>query len=111
MDYRKALTNLERLLSLVQRVDDLSSEERAEVPMLYGACEPVITQIVGMQRVSVPAHGTVTATYPNFIEAGFLSSRTFYRHEGLQQLRKAGFANSRTTLGFPNRSHPSPNSS
>lgn len=91
MDYRKALENLERLLSLIEREvrsEPLSDEEQAQVPMLYGVCEPVITQIVGIQQVSVPVHGNLMANYPNLIEAGFLSSRTIHRHEGLQQLRK-----------------------
>ena len=88
MDYRKALATLEQLLDLVERSATLSPEEHAQIPMLYGACEPVITQIVGVQKVSVPSHGNVMSTYPNLIEAGFLSGRTFHRHEGLQQLRK-----------------------
>src|SRR6266540_6742484 len=109
MDYRKALTNLERLLSLVERIGDLASEEQAEIPMLYGACEPIITQIVGIQKVSVPSHGNVTSTYPNFIEAGFLSSRTFHRHEGLQQLRKVvgRVRQLADDPGCHKRSHPS----
>ncbi len=76
MDYRKALASLERLLSLVERSAELSPEEHAQIPMLYGACEPVVTQIVGVQKVSVPVHGNVMSTYPNFIEASATGEET-----------------------------------
>jgi hypothetical protein len=88
MDYQKALEKLEALRCLAEKDargrGSLSFEEQSEISILYGECEPVITQIVGVQVIKVGA----TEVYSNMIEAGYLAGRTNHRYAGYQQLLK-----------------------
>lgn len=89
MDYRQALEKLERLRELVKKVHtgaDSSLETRDEITLLYGACEPLINQIIGVGKVDVPGHHGIVESYPNMIAAGYLSSRTMHRAAGYQEL-------------------------
>jgi hypothetical protein len=86
MDYKKVFEKLEALRRLAEKglhgSGSLSFEEQSEISMLYGECEPVITQIIGVQIIKVNAD----EVYQNLIEAGYLSSRSIHRYPGYQQL-------------------------
>ncbi len=92
MDYSEVLKKLEALRCLVEKCRDTSNgltpAEHAELAMLYGECEPIITQILGIQNISVPGRRSSVEIYRNMIEAGYLSSRTIHRYAGHQQLLK-----------------------
>lgn len=93
MDYKNALTKLEALRNAIEgnlKAGHVQSpEEYAELCVLYGEAEEIVTRFGGVSRVEVPLHHDAKpAVYPNFIEAGFLSGRTIHRHEGYAQLLK-----------------------
>jgi hypothetical protein len=91
MEYAEALDKLEELRSLMDaaRKDDasLSDEERAEMCMLYGELEEVVTRAIGVSPVVVPQmHDNPPVTFNNLIEAGYFSCWTTHRHQGYAQL-------------------------
>lgn len=93
MDYQIALKKLEVLRQAVEKYmahwASAPANEHANICLLYGEVEEVIRRFGGDSKVEVPLHhDTKPAVYPNFIEAGFLSSRTIHMHEGYSQLLK-----------------------
>jgi len=85
MNYKEALDKLERLRDLL--TGDLSREKLDQACQIYGEVEEVVTHLVGVQQIAVDIHGP-KAIYPNYIEAGYFSGRTFFRHAGYTQLQK-----------------------
>lgn len=90
MDYKHALTKLETLQKKIEANPDgaISQKAQTEISILYGECENIITQILGVENVIVPSSHGATEKYSNKIEAGYLSSRTIHRYAGHQQLLK-----------------------
>lgn len=91
MDYKTALVKLDALRSAIeqQMADHSPSKERyANICMLYGEVEEVVHRFGGVSKIEVPNNFSKAPTYPNFIEAGFLSGRTIHQHEGYSQLLK-----------------------
>jgi hypothetical protein len=93
MDYTFKLERLEYLLNLLNVSSD-NSEERervhARTVQVYGEVEDVFNEALGRQRIEVPVAGSggLVSIFPNFFEAGFLSGRTFYTHQGKNELLK-----------------------
>jgi hypothetical protein len=96
VDYRRELEKLEQFRDLLEQYDPVKyiSEPDAkrmknELVEAYGAVEEVIERFAGRTEVHVPTFGNVEPTvYPNLIEAGYLSGRTFHAHQGFNQLLK-----------------------
>lgn len=92
MDYKTALRKLEELLSCLDKTDDNaevhSSIDRDRPRILYGEVEEIIQQIVGVHPVEVPLFGNTVVSYPNLIEAGYFSGRTFHKYAGRNELLK-----------------------
>ena len=89
MDYGSKLTRLEQLLGLVERYiptmyrsSDETKELHGQICQIYGEVSDVFDEAVGRQTVSVENDGPGASTYPNFFEAGFLSGRSIYTHQG-----------------------------
>ena len=62
-----------------------------KIPELYGMVEDIYKGIVHNLRVEVPMAGTgnkIMSKFPNYFEAGYLSGRTYHRHEGKMELMK-----------------------
>lgn len=83
---------LERLKDLLDRYNPIkytSSDEvrelAQEIPQIYGAVEEVYKRYAGSQPVQV-VDGQHKNVFPNYFEAGYLSSRTFHDAEGYQEL-------------------------
>ena len=95
INYAEYLPQLEKLRSLMEQympVMYTSTPERAslyrELCEQYGEVAPVVEAILGRSDVQVELRGGVFVSYPNLIEAGFLSGRTFHTHEGYTELLK-----------------------
>lgn len=90
MDYKQALKKLESLRKKIENKQEgsFTQAEQAEIAILYGECENIITQIIGVETVIVPSSHGASETYANKIEAGYLSSRTMHKYAGYQQLLK-----------------------
>lgn len=88
MDYRQVLSRLQVLREFAERANGLTGEEQAEFAMVYGECEPVINQILGDEKVTLPGSPDGIETYRNMFEAGYFSSWTTHRHPGFLQLLK-----------------------
>lgn len=91
MDCKTALEKLEALRKCLDKArksrSQQSDTEYDELCIRYGEVEEIIARFAGIQQIEVPRHG-VTTTYPNYIEAGYLSGRTIHEHEGHAQLLK-----------------------
>jgi hypothetical protein len=89
MNYKETLENLEAFKALVDNIRNLTKEDREKLYMLYGAIEEVINRFGGVSKIEVPSHGSgKPSIYNNFVEAGYLSGRTFHTHQGYTQLLK-----------------------
>ena len=92
MNYGEVLKNLEAFRALVEKRvkgGELTQEEYDQVYILYGAIEEVVNRFEGIGKVEVVVRGAAKpVVYPNFIEAGYLSGRTFHTHQGYAQLLK-----------------------
>ena len=90
MNYKDALKKLEELGELVEKVynNKAAEEDKRKLFLLYGEVEEIIHRIGGIIKVEVPEGHGLTSTYQNYIEAGYLSSRTIHRHAGYTQLLK-----------------------
>lgn len=91
MNYKNALNTLNEMLALVNKTarDGWSREDHDNLASLYGEVEDVIHKIEGKSKIEVEIHGrTKPIIYSNFIEAGYLSGRTFHTHQGRNQLLK-----------------------
>lgn len=93
MNFKNILIKLEDLRNLIEKRNDSSDEEnkrelKQQIYEKYGEVEDVIERFVGRMEVKVPGHQGATLIYPNFIEAGYLSGRTNYAHQGYTQLVK-----------------------
>ena len=93
MDYNVALGKLEALRIAVEKHQtdrpSPSPEDYQDLCLLYGEAEELIHRFAGTSKVEVPVDvGAKPAVYPSSIEAGFMSGRTIYRHEGYTQLLK-----------------------
>ena len=81
MDYQAALAKLDALRLALERQmarDPNSSKDFPELCMLYGEVEEIVHRFAGVSKIEVPNNFSKPATYPNFIEAGFLSGRTIH---------------------------------
>lgn len=83
MNYKNALEILESLLDAIEK-----KEDQKIIATRYGAAEEIIHRFGGIAKVEIPQGFGVTSTYPNYIEAGYLSNRTTHRLEGRNQLLK-----------------------
>jgi hypothetical protein len=95
MDYASSLPKLETLLSLVEQYMPQmyqSSDEHKrlyqQICTMYGEVADVVEAVVGRSKILVRDAGGEYSVYPNFIEAGFLSSRTTHTHQGYTELLK-----------------------
>lgn len=93
MDYKATLAKLEAFRAVIEKYmahwTNASREEYVELCTLYGEVEEVIKRFGGESRIEVPERSDVKpSVYPNYIEAGFLSGRTFHMHAGYSQLLK-----------------------
>ena len=92
MDYKSILIKLEELRDLIEKYnkDPYSSDKNTrelsqQICEKYGEVEDVIERLAGRMEIKVP--GTINI-YPNYIEAGYLSGRSFLAHQGYAQLLK-----------------------
>jgi hypothetical protein len=95
LDYSLYIPQLERLRELMDQYRAVMYQSTPESKKLYeelceqyGAVSAVVEAILGRSEVNVEIRGGVFVTYPNLIEAGFLSGRTFHTHEGYSELLK-----------------------
>jgi hypothetical protein len=89
MNYKEALKNLKKFKALADKKNNLTKADNEQLYMQYGAIEEVINRFGGVGKVEVPQdHGLKPVIYNNFIEAGYLSGRTFHTHQGYSQLLK-----------------------
>ena len=93
MDYKSILIKLEELRDLIEKRNNSLDEEnksklKLQIYEKYGEVEDVIERLAGRMDVKVTGHQGAIITYPNFIEAGYLSGRTNYAHQGYAQLVK-----------------------
>jgi len=96
MNYKEMLEKLEAFRDLLERhnktkfsSDKEAQSLRREVYIRYGELEDIIERFAGRQEICVEVLGVKQpAIYANYIEAGYLSGRTFYSHQGYTQLLK-----------------------
>ena len=96
MDYSSKLKRLEHLHDLVERYmplmyqgGDETNRLHREICEVYGEVADVFEETLGRRRIDVPdSRGAGSSAYPNFFEAGFLSSRTIHTHQGATELLK-----------------------
>jgi|SRR5882762_310707 len=92
MDYQTALTRLEALRATIEEIRAHPSESTThynDLCLLYGEVEDIIHRFGGIDKIEVTVFGrTKPSVYPNYIEAGYLSGRTFHQHQGYTQLLK-----------------------
>jgi hypothetical protein len=104
---------LEKLLNLAELMrknmsNELEDNEHDELPMLYGEVKDVVERFVGIQQVAVsPGGGAREVVYPNLIEAGHLSARTFHTYEGYQQILQV-IGQYKQSLSSPRRTISTP---
>jgi hypothetical protein len=88
MTYAEALEKLDHLRQLMEKpVSEMTQQDHNDLVITYGECEELITRIVGREEILVNVGGA-NGVFSNFIEAGFLSGRTFHRPAGRNQLLK-----------------------
>jgi len=95
MDYGEAL---KKLLAFRKLMEELRARQRQspspqliklrqDFAVMYGEVAEVIELIVGRNEIRVPVAGDAPPmVFPNYIEAGYLSGRTFHTHQGYTQL-------------------------
>ena len=96
MDYRQAIKQLEQFRKLLDKQnrgawksDKDQFESQCQIAIKYGELEDIIEQFVGRIEIRVLIREDAPpAIYSNYIEAGYLSGRTTYRHDGYNQLLK-----------------------
>lgn len=96
MDYKQSLEQLENLRSLLDKYnlgkfepDNERNELHQQICNKYGEVEDIIEQFLGRSEIRVKWHGCEDPLiYPNYIEAGYLSGRSMYQHQGYTQLLK-----------------------
>ena len=91
MEYKAALEKLELLREAMQKqmTSSPSQEDHENFCLLYGQLEETIHRFARNSKIEVPfLHGVKPSVYPNYIEAAFLSGRTFFKHEAQSQLLK-----------------------
>ncbi|MDD5222692.1 MAG: hypothetical protein PHE84_01765 [bacterium] len=95
MNYSIILEKLEALKVLLEKARSnaqtpMGKSDFDTLYMLYGEVEEVIDQLEGIQKIEVPEFDKrrPSVFYKNYIEAGYLSRRQIYQHEGYTQLIK-----------------------
>lgn len=95
MNYSAKLERLQYLRDLLEQYDEVKYEStdeskalNEEIGEVYGEVADVFDEVVGRQGIAVPLRGSVSTTYPNYFEAGYLSGRTFHAHQGRAELNK-----------------------
>lgn len=86
MDSKEILEILEELRVLIN-----NKESQELIAEKFGLIQDVYRQIIPKLSVKVEVGGTggrMNDVYPNFFEAGYLSGRTFHRHQGKMELSK-----------------------
>src|SRR5436309_15123916 len=90
MDYKTALQKLETFRDRVERHNaepDAAGQLRHLVEA-YGAIEEIVERFAGQAAIKVDMVGGQVSVYPNYIEAGYLSGRGLYAHQGYTDLLK-----------------------
>jgi hypothetical protein len=97
MDRQEILNNFYKLKSLVEKYQSLSLTASTETAKIYrqiielfGKVAFIYKEITGNLNIEVPVGGgsPLKDKYPNFFEAGYLSNRTYHRHQAYTELVK-----------------------
>lgn len=91
MNYKDTLDTLEKMLDLINKTTSSgwSQDDHDTLSMLYGEVEDVVHELEGKEKIEVEIRGdTPPIICNNYIEAGYLSGRTFHTHQGRNQLLK-----------------------
>jgi len=97
MNYKEALDKLEKLRELIERYmspQDISTHDKdvlsQQISESYGEVEDIIEHFGGRHEVKIPPlrGGMQPETFPNFIEAGFLSGFGVHAYQGHRELLK-----------------------
>ena len=93
MACENTIAKLELLKELIDQYDPIkysSSDESKKlyenICLAYGEIADIYQKIAGPQKVEVPVSGGRRSYYANYFEAGYLSGRTFYSHQGKSEL-------------------------
>jgi len=94
MNYSDALTKLEAFRELVEAhnktkysSDEAAKAQARRVYEAYGEIQEIVDMFAPKERIEVPIAGSrKPAVYSNYIEAGYLSGRSFHSHQGYTQL-------------------------
>lgn len=90
MDHKEVLEKFEELkgLCLKHNQGKYAEVDHDRLTSLYGVLEPIIEQVLGIEKVEVElSHGAISKC-KNYIEAGFLTGRSMHTHVGYNQLLK-----------------------
>lgn len=90
MDHKEVLEEFEELKELCLKYNQgkYSEVDDDRLACLYGELEPIIEHILGIEEIKVDLdHGAIYKC-KNYIEAGFLTSRTMHTSVGYKQLLK-----------------------
>jgi len=85
MKHREILEKLEQLRVLYKAAQEANNTSD-EAATLYGELEEVFNRYGGIREVRVPSLWGVEASFPNYVAARLLSTRTIYSHEGYMQI-------------------------
>src|SRR2546426_707298 len=90
MDYKTAQQKLETFRDRVEQhnADPDPAGHLRHLVEAYGAIEDIVERFAGQSAIKVEMGGGQVAVYPNYIEAGYLSGRGLYAHQGYTQLLK-----------------------
>lgn len=93
MDYVAKLATLEKLKDVIEAYQSTANKDNPERKKelyqelcdLYGQVADVYGEVVGKNSIEVQGLGG-SMRYPNYLEAGYLSGRTFHTHQGRTEL-------------------------
>ena len=90
MDNKEVLEKFEELKAIcVRRKQGKYAEvDNDRLAHLYGALEPIIEYVLGVEEIEVELSHGATTTCKNHIEAGFFTGRTMHTGVGYNQLLK-----------------------
>lgn len=87
----KTLTELKETVEEFNKIKYQSSDRQKElhrkISELYGSIQDYYTEITGDKNIEVPVAGSqLKSKYKNYLEAGYLSGRSFHSHQGYLEL-------------------------
>ena len=90
MDSKKVLEDFEELKGLCLKCTQgkYSEVDHDRLACLYGALEPIIEHVLGIEDIEVELSHGATSKCKNYIEAGFFTGRSMHTHVGYRQLLK-----------------------